>query len=233
MRSRNLGLHLPPIPHKRLTFCRVCGGIFSHLPKTGPWSLVVRRSSLERRACSSSDTIRNVPVWGGGEDVGAPQTAPQLPAPLQVSLGDTGKGRGSTHAPKGVRWDGDGLCAAWTKVHPVQPIPALQGGDAQSPEDGAAWGQYSQLQTCCPLSSVGSRTLAEGRRNQHGSKWSPRPPYAPLPAHLAQMGAEVDVQRTPPTILSSIIYCLHLCLLGRLSSLGKHQGCLQKQLKNL
>lgn len=47
-----------------LTFCRVWGGIFSHLPKTGPWSLVVRRSSLVRRACSSSETMRKVPVWG-------------------------------------------------------------------------------------------------------------------------------------------------------------------------
>lgn len=44
------------------TFCTVWQGSLWHGPNTGPWSFTVKCSSLERMACSSSETIRNVPV---------------------------------------------------------------------------------------------------------------------------------------------------------------------------
>lgn len=53
---------LPPTPGGHLTFCKVCGGSWLHRPKTGPWSLVVSRSSWARSCCSSSGTSRKVPA---------------------------------------------------------------------------------------------------------------------------------------------------------------------------
>ena len=46
------------------TFCAVWSGSLGQGPNTGPWSFTVRCSSFDRRACSSSDTIRKVPVCG-------------------------------------------------------------------------------------------------------------------------------------------------------------------------
>lgn len=43
-------------------------------------------------------------------------------------------------------------------------------------------------------------------------------PLCPIPAPLAQARVEVGTQRTPPTLLSSIMYCLHLCLSAALRS---------------
>ncbi|KPP63903.1 abhydrolase domain-containing protein 2-A-like, partial [Scleropages formosus] len=40
-----------------------CQSNLAQGPNTGPWSFTVSLSSLDLRACSSSDTIRKVPVW--------------------------------------------------------------------------------------------------------------------------------------------------------------------------
>lgn len=63
-------------------------------------------------------------------------------------------------------------------------------GEGMLRAQGAGWsggrvvrGQYSPLQTCCPLASVGCRTLGEGRRNQQ--QWGPHQPLqAPMPRAL-------------------------------------------------
>lgn len=47
---------------EKSTFCTVWSRSFWHGPNTGPWSFTVRCSSLERRVCSSSETVRKVPV---------------------------------------------------------------------------------------------------------------------------------------------------------------------------
>lgn len=54
------------------------------------------------------------------------------------------------------------------------------------------------------------------------------PLYAPFPAHLAQMGTEVDVQKTSPTLLISITYCLHLCMPEEAEQPGETPGMFAK-----
>lgn len=74
-------LPLPKASH--LTFCRVCGGSSVHWPKTGPWSLVVSRSSWARSSCSSSGTMRKLPTWADSSQGEAATTL--------ISLGEPGR----------------------------------------------------------------------------------------------------------------------------------------------
>lgn len=114
-----------------LTFCKVCGGSPLHCPKTGPWSLVVSRSSWARSCCSSSGTSRKVPscaerrrgkavtgphqpehgtrAWESGPSAEEPPLGP----PGVQRQGGAGRGEGGWGSPRAQRYSPPLTCCLW------------------------------------------------------------------------------------------------------------------------
>lgn len=169
--------------------------------------------------------------------MGSPQPAPNsLPHCGSPGMGGYGEGKTLHACTRGDAMGGNGLHATQAPCHRLRaargvrgvqcaPHPGAVGRGCSEPRGRGSTGQYSQLQTCCPLSSVGRRTLGEGRRNQQqwGSQQPLQPLRAPSPASLAHLNR--------PQLHHMLPAPLPAC--RRLGSFDKHQRCLQMQLKNV
>ena len=172
---------------------------------------------------------------------GFPSQSPNsLPHHGSPGMGGYGKGRASMPAPEGVQWDGNGLhatqppccrlrAAGEARGAPGAPHPSTAGKGRSEPRGQGGTGTV--LTTADMSSSVLRQPQDAGRGKEESAAVgiptaSAAPPMShPLPLLLRQ--GHPNCPRLRHILPPSLPAC------WRLSGFEKHQGCLQKQLKNV